>query len=270
MKKWLIGCTLVILVGLLALGSDRRAIRAGDGATPTPTMLDADSVVMDLGDGLLLIGKVAHEEYTTPKLTVDVCWPAISGGTGAIVDNFNTAVDQIIKDTVGSYKETTLQATPNAALPPEVAGQTNYITLWYEIGTANSIVVSLKFHVTLYTAGDAHPTEYSVTLNYDLKAGKVLALKDLFNPDADYLTVLSDYSIKTLKTAGKLFLPEGASPTENNYSRWDLLYKGLQITFDAGQVGPRYVGALTVTIPYTTLKPIINPDGVLAAILKQG
>src|SRR5262249_10757193 len=150
------------------------------------------------------------------------------GGTGAVVDNFNGAVDQVIKETVGKFKEATLQATPNAALPPEVAGQANFITLWYEIATANSAIVSLKFHVTLYNVGDAHPTEYSVTLNYDLKAAAVLSLKDLFAPGVDYLKIISDYSIKALKATGKLFSPEGASPTPENYSRWDIQYKGLR------------------------------------------
>jgi hypothetical protein len=109
---------------------------------------------------------------------------------------------------------------------------------------------------------------YSVTLNYDLRTGTVLALKDMFKPDADYLKALSDYSIQVLKKAGKLQIPAGAEPTAENYSRWNIDYKGLRITFDDSQVAPHVAGEQIVVVPYTLLKPILITDGALAEVLQ--
>jgi hypothetical protein len=263
MKGILIFCIAMILLGMLTPGMGHSAIRA-EGPTAIPTMVD-DDVVIDLKNALKLTSKASHEEIQAPLLTIDVCWPVLSGRTGPTIDNFNQAVDQIVKEAVGKFRDDSLQVTPDAALPAETEAKGSYITLWYEIATANSALLSLKFHITWYRPGQAHPNEYSVTLNYDLTRGVVLALRDLFRADADYLKVISDYSIQTLRTAGTLFFPAGAAPKEVNYSRWNIDFKGLRITFDVPQVAPRVAGAQIVVVPYTVLKPIINPSGVLAA-----
>jgi hypothetical protein len=42
----------------------------------------------------------------------------------------------------------------------------------------------------------------------------------------------------------------------------------LKITFDPYQVGPYVAGPHVVVVPYSVLKPIIKPDGLLARFAK--
>jgi hypothetical protein len=90
------------------------------------------------------------------------------------------------------------------------------------------------------------------------------------------LQALSSYCIKDLKrqskSKGGLLEDEqiqtGAGPNARNYQSWTITKKGLEITFDAYQVGPYAAGAQTVTVPYSTLKEFIRIDGPLVQFVK--
>jgi hypothetical protein len=263
MKKTLLVLAAVLMLSVLGLGN--RHISAQDSPdqptfTATPTQAP-----IDLG-GIRLENRASHETFDKPKLTVDVSKPVLTGATDPAVDKFNKAVDQIIEATAGQFKKDTLSATQDPNLPPEIADLGSYIDVSYEVPTASSRLISIKFNVGWYGAGAAHPNSYSVTLNYDLKAGKVLKLADLFKPGAKYLEALSKYSVKTLKAAERLDFPEGADPKEENYRSWNITKNGLQINFDDYQVTPHAAGPQTVVVPYTELKDIIRPDGPLGAV----
>ena len=111
-----------------------------------------------------------------------------------------------------------------------------------------------------------------------MKHGRLLKLADLFKPGAKYLDVISAYAIKDLKKQSKAqganamlddqSIEGGASASEKNYGSWTVTKKGLAITFDAYQVGPYAAGPQNVVVPYSTLKDIINPEGVLGPLTK--
>jgi hypothetical protein len=48
-----------------------------------------------------------------------------------------------------------------------------------------------------------------------------------------------------------------------NYRNWNITPDGLMITFDEYQVAPYAAGPQTVTVPYSELRGLINPEGVL-------
>ena len=56
---------------------------------------------------------------------------------------------------------------------------------------------------------------------------------------------------------------EGAAPTADNYSNWNVTKKGLLIPFPAYQVAAYAYGPQTVIVPYSALKDIVRPDGAL-------
>ena len=102
---------------------------------------------------------------------------------------------------------------------------------------------------------------------------KQLKLSDLFKPGAKYLQAIADYSIAGLKkqTDKGLIAEEiekGAAPQTKNYERWNIMKTGIGITFDAYQVGPYAAGPQFVTVPYSVLKDIINPEGPIAQFAK--
>jgi hypothetical protein len=113
-------------------------------------------------------------------------------------------------------------------------------------------------------------------LNYDVKTGEGLKLADLFKSGSKYLPAISAYCIKDLKKQSKAngdILPDemietGASPNADNFSSWTISKKGLVITFNAYDVGPYAAGPQKVLIPYSVLKDLLTPEGLLAQFAK--
>jgi hypothetical protein len=134
--------------------------------------------------------------------------------------------------------------------------------------------VSVEFKVGSYYQGAAHPNSYSEVINYDLKNGKQLKLGDLFKPGAKYLQAIAMYCIADLKKQGKdkgltdEEIEKGAAASPKNYQSWTITKKGLGINFDSYQVGPYAAGPQFVTVPYSTVKDLVNPEGPIAQFVK--
>jgi hypothetical protein len=91
----------------------------------------------------------------------------------------------------------------------------------------------------------------------------------LFAPHANFLQLISSYSIRELKKLSTTSDVEtGAGPKLENFQSWNVTPLGLQFTFDPYQVGAYAVGAHQVLVPYEVLRPAIKPDGVLAWFIK--
>jgi hypothetical protein len=101
-------------------------------------------------------------------------------------------------------------------------------------------------------------------------------LADLFNPGAKYLQAISNYCIEDLKKQSKgaegmldeSSIKSGAAPSAKNYQSWTITKKGLGINFDAYQVGPYAAGPQFVTVPYSALKELINPEGPIGQFVQ--
>jgi hypothetical protein len=133
-------------------------------------------------------------------------------------------------------------------------------------------VFSFAFEIYSYYAGAAHPNHWSLSMNFELSNGKLLKFKDLFNPKAKYLNRISDYCIEDLRLQAKLngyetiddMLIYGAGPNDSNFMNFNLLQKGIQITFDPYQVAPYAAGTQFVMIPYSSIYEILNTEGILS------
>jgi hypothetical protein len=138
----------------------------------------------------------------------------------------------------------------------------------YEIIAADKDFISVLFTFWEY-AGGAHPNTFTKSFNYDLNRDAPVRLADLFTQNANYLNVISGYSIGELKKLDTVnHAEEGAGPKIENFHSWNITPAGLKIIFDRYQVGAYAVGPHEVVIPYSVLKPIIRPDGLLAQFAK--
>jgi len=124
-------------------------------------------------------------------------------------------------------------------------------------------VLSVLFDVDTYGEGAAHPLGHAFAINYDLNAGKVLALPDLFKPDSEYLNIISRCCITELRKGGLLLFEEGASPTLENYKYWNIDHDGLLMTFDLYQVTSYPAAPVHVPVWYVYLSDVTDPDGPL-------
>jgi hypothetical protein len=267
MHKLSIRLTVIGLMALfLTLIVSSSAAAQGD---TVPAASATPNFPITLKEGLTLDNEHNSETLETPKLTIEVDKPVLRGDA-ALIENFNTAADKIIEDTAGNFKSDTLTYQTGSDLPPDIAALGSYMDVGYQFFTPTESLLSISFGVDWYSAGAAHPNSYSRTLNYDLDSGTVLALADLFKPDAPFLEALSAYSVKVLTEKGTLMFPDGAQPSDENYQNWNLTLDGLLITFDDYQVAPHVAGPQQVVIPYAELTDLIDPDGVLGPLVTRG
>lgn len=219
--------------------------------------------------------KVIKETNKEKHYTVDAEYPQIEGDPR--FDNFNREARGLIMKDVAAFKTAETAETAEESEPGVLAdeAQESSLDIGYEIRYATDDLISVEFSEGEYSRGAAHGNSLTTVLNYDVKSGKKLALADLFNAKANYLSVISAYCIKALKGQSKKdkdsmldddMMKLGASPRADNYRAWSITKKGLWITFDPYQVAAYAAGPQHVLVPYAVLKDIIKSDGPVAVL----
>jgi hypothetical protein len=238
---------------------------SADGSKNLPFSLVEE--VVDLGAGLDVVSRSIKQDSKKPKYEIDVNYPQITGGSSPGVAGFNRETEALARKTVAEFKKDI--SGPGPASSDSETGSDLSMSYDLRLGTPDLISVSLG--ISEYSAGAAHPNGYSVTINYQFKSNRSLSLADLFLPGKPYLQFISRYSIGKLKGrqsgADVEWINRGAGPKLENYKNWNLTSTGLEITFDAYQVASYAEGPQLVFIPYSELKPLINPDGPLAGLV---
>jgi Protein of unknown function (DUF3298)/Deacetylase PdaC len=215
--------------------------------------------------------KTIKEKDTAKHSEINAVYPEISGVDPVAASKFNKLVKKLVTDSNDSYKKDVADFTDeeikNMPASMGLSNDVSYDNVW-----ASNDFVSLIFSDFSFLGG-AHGSQMSTTVNYDLKNNRELELKDVFEPNSDYLKMISDYSIADLKkllgeTGDNELVSEGAGAKAENFRSWNLTKKGLMITFDAYQVASYADGPQTVIIPYSKLKPILRKDGIAANFAK--
>ena len=196
-------------------------------------------------------------------------------------DTFNKYISSIITKDVEDFQKEIKEAEKGMAdsdMPAELLQ--SYFNIEYSIINKTSDLISIKFLTEVYYAGAAHPSHAIWGLNYSLTSGKAINPGDLFKKDSNYLSVLSDYSIKELSEKAKKdgkeqgyepdynWIKEGASPKEENFVYFNMTEKDLIIHFNEYQVDCYAAGPKDVIIPYSALKDIIDPAGPAWCFIK--
>jgi hypothetical protein len=206
-----------------------------------------------------------NESGNAPAYTIAAQIPALQGLSDSRVTTLNARLNQIVQDQIDKFKKDVLSSAPN---PPLAAGSS--FDLQYSVVGQRADFWSIKFEILFYADGAAHPAHYSVTLNYDLANGKEITLDELFLSSSNYLKVISDTCKVLLSTRDIGFenFSQGADPLPENYQRWNISNEGLVITFDEYQVAAYAAGPQIVTIPFSVLQSIINPQGALGLFIQ--
>ena len=219
-----------------------------------------------------IVSKQIKESNKKLMYEIAAQYPQITGGNNPNFEKFNQAARAAVTRKVAGFKKD-MQPEGEEEPPPE-GSMGSDLSVSYDVLLAQDDLVSVKFVVSSYFQGAAHPNSYSDVLNYDLKNGKQLKLSDLFKPGAKYLQAIAAYCIADLKkqaqTKGLLDdqIESGAAAKSDNYQSCAITKRGLGVTFDAYQVGPYAAGPQFVLVPYSTLKDLINTDGPIAQFAK--
>jgi hypothetical protein len=226
--------------------------------TPTPPAVD-EPVVLTLQE------TDSHDDAL--RLDLFLTRPVMEQPQDKAAD-FQQVVDALVQEQVDSFSAQVKEDLELQAQITELAGVNNL--LYVEAAPTNTThgLVSIKFNISTYIVGAAHPNNFSMVLNYDLVQQKVLKLDGLFLPGSNYLQKLSEESLRIVSETGYMEWPEGAAPDPVNYRNWNITPDGLLITFDAYQVAPYAAGPQQALIPYAALEGLIDSAGPLGRFIQ--
>lgn len=212
-------------------------------------------------------------KYGTHNLVMKSVYPQLESGDDTVgIDAFNQQVLTILDDVMTQFKNNVIQ---NQQLQKKIKKSAknslyiDYSTSAIKSGTHH--IISILFSIQGYIAGMAHPYHYHRVLNYDLDESEEIQLEDLFNPDTNYLDMLSNYTHDALsqKFTNSQTLVNGTAPKHANFKNWNIKSNGLLITFEEYQVAPSVHGTQSVLIPYSALKSIISSDSLIWNCVKN-
>lgn len=246
---------------ILLSGLACNALAPHPTATSSSIVLTVTSAPL-ISQQVTLVPQAFNETNQTPPFTITSQTPQLTGSDDPRVTAFNQHLNELVTKEVDIWRQSFLQNTA----PTVNNGST--LDVKYTLLSQIDDLWSFKFDFSFYADGAAHPGLNSLTLNYDLGQGKELALADLFLPNVNYLEAISQYCIAELSKQPFFDGPfsEGAQPTPENYRNWNITPDGLMITFDEYQVAPYAAGPQKVIVPYSTLQPLINPQGPLGKV----
>jgi hypothetical protein len=230
-----------------------------------------------------LTAKQVKENNKKLNYQIDAEYPQAVGALDTRFDKFNQEAKNLVNKQISEFRKQNIDTAKDEAAQPaseptpdssSTLGST--LDIGYDVTLAKDDLISIKFAVGSYSAGAAHPNSVSAVLNYDVKNGKTIKLADLFNPGAKFIQALSSYCVKDLKRQSKAKgsllddaqIQTGAGPDSLNYQSWNITKKGIEITFDAYQVGAYAAGPQKVLVPYSALKELIRIDGPVIQFVK--
>lgn len=134
----------------------------------------------------------------------------------------------------------------------------------YELFSFSPSVASIQFRAYEYTGG-AHGMTTFQTFTFDLDAGRLLTLADLFAPGVDPLATIAPLVQASLAAqlgdmADAAWIEEGASPDPANYQDWLLTPEALTFIFEPYQVAAYAAGPQTVSLPLTEIAGLLAPQ----------
>ncbi len=195
--------------------------------------------------------RIQENDPAAPYL-IDVRYPQVAGSPDAWL-GFNTYAEGQAQDLVAQFKnDVTTAGTVTATDLP-----TNTLYATFEVFRATRDFLSIRWTISTYSAGAAHPNTFSRVINYDARTDKDLSLGDLFKPSADYLKTLSDYCTRVLQRRNRLDFPKGAEPKPENYANWNIGRFNLVISFDPYVVAPYAAGRQECQVPLRTLRTVL-------------
>jgi hypothetical protein len=267
---------------------------------PFGLLRESDFGALNLGQLQFELGGLKLSKVRIKRASKNPCYkinaetPKLVGGGAARTEPFNKAVTDLAANYYNNLKKTTEgdrdpltqedKSTPDRCNtdtegePGLDALDLQLLQVRYEVTGANKDFVSVLFFLHEYL-GPGSGFQWAKSFNYDLNRSAPIKLADLFTPKSNYLKVISNYSIRELKKVYRIkklmewdtgnWLEEGAGPKSANFSSWNITPNGLQITFDPYHFSvSANTGFNEVVIPYSALKPVIKPDGLLARFTK--
>jgi hypothetical protein len=172
-------------------------------------------------------------------------------------ENVNTVVKDFVAFTKKSFYS---ELSEDQNVDADYTGKSG-LNITYSIPRNQNNALSVRFNVSIYHRGAAHPLNTVSVLNFI--NGRQVELAELFVPGADYLKPISEICSKEI-TAKNIsdakWIKEGTKPVAENYHVWAFAPQGLTIIFDSYQVAAYVYGPQTVSIPLSAISTLVKPE----------
>ncbi len=213
-------------------------------------------------------------DYGKPKIIIKSVYPQLASETDKDgIANFNELSSSIVQDEISQFRDLVKDySLVQKKLPRSQI--TNNLYLDYDtsyIKSKHNHIISTRFTIKGDITGMPHAYHRHRVINYNLDASEEIELSSLFNPDANYLSVLSDFTGAALsrRLKDQSYIADGTAPRLENFQNWNIKSNGLLITFEEAKVAPYVHGTLMVLVPYSVLKDILSPDSPIADCVKH-
>jgi len=232
------------------------------------TAFSASSPVADqpLFQQVTLTETALNDSGQNPNYSITGQVPTLAGVNDSRVGAFNTLAMSLVQAQVDKFK------TDAASIPSVLAdGSSSELNIQYTLLSPSLEIISIKFDISVFMQGAAHPYLLNRTLNFDLESGREINLDSLFLPNSDYLITIANFCAAELQKRDIGFdqtFAQGAAPLPENYLNWNITPDGLMITFEQYQVAAGAAGPQTVLVPYAELAALANPQGALAKFVQ--
>ncbi|AMV13468.1 Protein of uncharacterised function (DUF3298) [Legionella pneumophila] len=173
----------------------------------------------------------------------------------------SNGVNQAVKEFITNQQKSFMnELSEDADTPADAPGKTG-LNITYSIPYQSTNALSVRFNISIYHRGAAHPSNAVKVLNF-IK-NQPVQLSDLFVPGSDYLQPIADLAKKEItakKISDENWIKEGTKPTQENYSIWHFTKKGIAIVFNTYQVAAYVYGEQTVDIPLSLISAMVKPE----------
>jgi hypothetical protein len=245
---------------------------AGSRQSPDPVAVPAVSAPAPVIAAPAQVGtaNLPGDHTTTRHYKIAIGLPSLSPGQEPLADAMRTTAD--------NAKREFLQSLPDPQQMPELADRQFELLLDFKVAAETPAFTSVR-ETGMQDSGGAHPIPVEAAFVFDRKAGRLIALGDLFNqPDAAREALAGFVRDKLLKqlSAGAprpgegspeairewksnmlQMLDDGTQPTTVNYSVFVVRAgapatapsPGLTLIFSPYQVAPYASGTQTVEVP---------------------
>jgi hypothetical protein len=244
-------------------------VSLGCAPSVTPPVPTAQGpIVLDpsrpLGQQVTVSAMNFQESGEAPNYIITASIPTIIGIDDPRVKAFNDLTYSIFQLFSGELKNSLLE------MPATPITTGSSLDMQFSLVSPPGDIISIKYLITGYADGASQIFHNIRTVSFNIEKGQVVAIEQLFLPGTSYLQVISDNCRAELAARNISFegFASGADPLVENYQNWNITADGLMVTFNEEQVASYSAGPQTVTVPYSALKDIIDPQGPLGKFIQ--
>ena len=234
-----------------------------------PTVLMQD-LACNINTGLAAYGPDLQPLGGSGKIEVYVSWPRIEGPRES--PKVNGRVRGLVQAEIKSFLEEIIKNIEKSGYACRAfIDRCMWLQENYEVMLATDDYFSVRNNRRILFPNLVSDQSEIKTETFDLSTGEVIGIVDLFNPNSDWLTALSEIAITKLKneqwTDERMFT--GAGPQISNFSRFNLTKGGLLLSFAPFTVGGAGTNDMTITIPYSQLDAYLDITGPVAMLSRN-